>query len=150
VQDAQSFLYSLLQALKADGLGGSAGATGNVTGAAGNAAVVAGTGAGVGVGAVSGTSRYDGSLVSSLQTLIQQVDSNGPATAATSNLSASFDALVQGAHGTAATAAVADAGGSGAASQASLRNFLSNLLQSVQSNGVHSIGGMGANINAKV
>jgi hypothetical protein len=117
-QDVQGFLHSLFQALKADGLGGSAGAT------------------------VS-----DGSLVSSLQTLIHQVDSSVPATAATSNLSASYNKLVQGGTG---SAAVADAGSSGAASQASLQNFLSNLLQNVQSSGVHSFNGMGANVNAKV
>ena len=117
-QDVQGFLHSLFQALRADGLGGSAGAT------------------------VS-----DGSLVSSLQTLIHQVDSSVPATAATSNLSASYNKLVQGGTG---SAAVADAGSSGAASQASLQNFLSNLLQNVQSSGVHSFNGMGANVNAKV
>jgi hypothetical protein len=78
--------------------------------------------------------------------LIHQVDSNGPATAATSNLSTSFNKLIQsGSGGT----GVADAD-SGTASQASLQNFLSNLLQNVQSNGVHSFSAMGANVNAKV
>jgi hypothetical protein len=137
-QDVQSFLHSLLQALKADGLGGSSGATASAAGV--------GTGAAVGAGATSGTVRYDGSLVSSLQTLIHQVDSNGPATAATSNLSTSFNKLIQSGSG---GAGVADAG-SGTASQASLQNFLSNLLQNVQSSGVHSISAMGANVNAKV
>jgi hypothetical protein len=134
-QDVQGFLHSLFQALKADGLGASAGAT---------ASAVAGAvpATGIGAGAASGAGRYDGSLVSSLQTLIHQVNSNGPATAATSNLSASFNTLIQGAHG---SAAVADAGGS-----ASLQNFLGNLLQSVQSSGIHSFSGMGANVNAKV
>ncbi|MEA3110007.1 MAG: hypothetical protein QOI88_4612 [Gammaproteobacteria bacterium] len=137
-QDVQSFLHSLLQALKADGLGGSSGATASAAGV--------GTGAAVGAGATSGTVRYDGSLVSSLQTLIHQVDSNGPATAATSNLSTSFNKLIQSGSG---GAGVADAG-SGTASQASLQNFLSNLLQNVQSSGVHSISAIGGNVNAKV
>jgi hypothetical protein len=140
-QDVQSFLHSLFQALKADGLGASAG------GATASAVVGAGPATGIGAGAASGAGRYDGSLVSSLQTLIHQVNSNGPATAATSNLSASFNTLIQGAHG---SAAVADTGGSGTVSQASLQNFLSNLLQSVQSSGIHSFSGMGANVNAKV
>jgi hypothetical protein len=138
-QDVQGFLHSLFQALKADGLGASAGATASSTASAVAGAVPA---TGIGAGAASGAGRYDGSLVSSLQTLIHQVNSNGPATAATSNLSASFNTLIQGAHG---SAAVADAGGS-----ASLQNFLGNLLQSVQSSGIHSFSGMGANVNAKV
>ena len=133
-QDVQGFLHSLFQALKADGLGAGAGTAAN---APATPAGAAGAGAG----------RYDGSLVSSLQTLIQQVGSGAPATAATSNLSASFNALIQGAGG---SAAAAGAGGSGAASQASLQNFLSNLLQNVQSNGVHSISGVGGNVDAKV
>jgi hypothetical protein len=139
VQDVQGFLHSLFQALKAEGLGASAGATASSTASAVAGAVPA---TGIGAGAASGAGRYDGSLVSSLQTLIHQVNSNGPATAATSNLSASFNTLIQGAHG---SAAVADAGGS-----ASLQNFLGNLLQSVQSSGIHSFSGMGANVNAKV
>jgi hypothetical protein len=139
-QDVQSFLHSLFQALKADGLGAGAGATTS-------AAAGAGTGTGVVAGATFGAGRYDGSFVSSLQTLIHQVGSNAPATAATSNLSASFNSLVQGAHG---GAAVADAGGSAAASQASLQNFLGNLLQSVQGRGIHSFSAMGANVNARV
>src|ERR1700693_3720031 len=105
-QDVQGFLHSLFQALKADGLGQSSGATAS-------AAAGASPGAGVGAGATSGAGRYDVSLVSSLQSLIHQVDSKGPATAATSNLSASFNTLVQGAGG---SAAVASAGGSGTAS----------------------------------
>ena len=144
-QDVQSFLHSLFQALKADGLGASAG--GATASSTASAVVGAGPATGIGAGAASVAGRYDGSLVSSLQTLIHQVNSNGPATAATSNLSASFNTLIQGAHG---SAAVADAGGSGTVSQASLQNFLSNLLQSVQSSGIHSFSGMGANVNAKV
>jgi hypothetical protein len=139
-QDVQSFLHSLFQALKADGLGAGAGATAS-------AAAGAGPGTGVVAGATLGAGRYDGGFVASLQTLIHQVGSNAPATAATSNLSASFNTLVQGAHG---SAAVADAGGSAAASQASLQNFLGNLLQSVQGGGIHSFSAMGANVNARV
>lgn len=147
-QDVQSFLHSLFQALKADGLGTSAGATANPLATNAGATVSAGTtvGGAVGAGATSGAGRYDGSLVSSLQTLIHQVDANGPGTAVTSNLSASFNALIQGATGNTTTA---NAAGSGAASQVSLQNFLSNLLQSVQSNGIHSFSGIGANVNAK-
>ncbi len=141
-QDVQSFLHSLFQALRADGLGAGAHA-----GATASAAAGAGLGTGVGAGATFGAGRYDGSFVSSLQTLIHQVGSNAPATAATSNLSASFNTLVQGAHG---SAAVADAGGSAAVSQASLQNFLGNLLQSVQGSGIHSFSAMGANVNARV
>jgi hypothetical protein len=116
-------------------------------GATASAAAGAGPGTGVVAGATLGAGRYDGSFVSSLQTLIHQVGSNAPATAATSVLSASFNTLVQGAHG---SAAVADAGGSAAASQASLQNFLGNLLQSVQGGGIHSFSAMGANVNARV
>jgi hypothetical protein len=137
-QDAQSFLHSLFQALKADGLGASAGASASASAA--NAA----PGAATRGDAASGTGRYDASLASSLQSLIHQIASNGPSSATTSNLSASFDTLIQGAHGSAAVA------GGGASPPASLQEFLGNLLQSVQSKGIHSFTGIGANVDAKV
>jgi hypothetical protein len=121
-QDVQGFLHSLFQALRADGLAASAAAP-------------------------SGAGRYDESFASSLQSLLHQVASNGPPTATTSNLSASYNTLLQGAHG---SAAVAAAGGAGAASPATLQEFLGNLLQSVQSKGIHSFSGIGANVNATV
>jgi hypothetical protein len=39
---------------------------------------------------------------------------------------------------------------SAASSNQSLTSFLNNLLQTVQSNGGHSIGALGGNVNAKV
>jgi len=51
----------------------------------------------------------------------------------------------------AATTSAAPAGASSAqSSSAGLQNFLNNLLQNLQSGGVHSLSGIGNNVNANV
>ena len=74
------------------------------------AATASSTGANTG-----GAGQYQGSLVSSLQTLIQQLGTNGTASASTANLSASFNSLVQGTSGASASGSTA--------SNASLQSF---------------------------
>ncbi|MDB6082397.1 MAG: hypothetical protein JWN43_278 [Gammaproteobacteria bacterium] len=147
-QDVQSFLHSLFQALKADGLGGS------TTSAGGPSAATAATGStpsNTGIGASGGAGQYQGSLASSLQTLIQQLGSNGAPSASTANLSDSFNTMMQGVNGSAATANAGDPStGSNPQSQASLQNFLNKLLQTVQSGGSHSLSSVGVNVDAKV
>lgn len=135
-EKVQGFLHQLFLALKADGLGSTAGAAGAST-AAGTSTTAAGTAAGV---AQAGS--YEGSLASSLQTLIQQLGSTGTASAATSNLSASFNSLVAGLGGTATSGA--------SATNSSLQNFLSSLLQNVQTGAAHALSSVGANVNASV
>jgi len=148
-QELQGFLHSLFQALKQQGLGGGAGAATASTAATSSAsAAVAGAGA-----AAGGPSQYAGSLESSLQTLIQQLGSNGAATPATAKLTASFNNLVQGLGGSGATAATAGASANSAtatatASTAELKNFLSNFMQNLQHNGVQTPGLVGSNVNA--
>ena len=130
-QEIQTFLHSLFQALKADGLGSSASTTGSTAAQSATGAV-----------------HYQGGLVSSLQTLIQQLGSSGTSTPATATLNASFNSLMQGVNGNAATAGSSAA--STQTSNAALQNFLSNLLQSVQSSGAHSLSSVGANVNTNV
>ena len=138
-QDLHGFLHSLFQVLKQDGLGGG-----------GTTAAAASTGTN-GAPAVTGAGNYQGSLVSSLQTLIQQVGSNGSTSPAIANLNSSFNNLLQGlgVNGSAATAA---AGGTTSAqtSNASLQNFLNNLLQNLQANGLQGPKLTGSNVNANV
>jgi pilus assembly protein FimV len=124
-QQVQSFLYSLFQALKSDGLGspGAGGAAANTT-AAGS-----GTGAG----------QYAGSLSSSLQSLIQQLGSGGSPTPQVANLESAFSGLMGASSGSAAAST----------SNASLQGFLNNLLQKVQSAGASSIPTVGSTVNSK-
>jgi hypothetical protein len=94
-------------------------------------------------------------LASSLQTLIQQLGSGGSTSTTAANLSSSFDKLVQGAGSSSALASAAgtSSGSSTASNQSSnagLTNFLNNLLQTVQSNGGHSLSSVGATVDAKV
>src|SRR5271165_555934 len=131
--DLNGFLHSLFQVLKQDGLGGSTGA--------GTPAAAQSTAAG----------QYQGSLASSLQTLIQQVGSNGTTTPNIANLNSSFNSLVQdlGLNG-ASTSAASAAGPTAPPSSASLQNFLNNLLQNLQANGLQGPKLTGSNVNANV
>jgi hypothetical protein len=140
-QEMQAFVHSLFQALKQDGL--SSGGAGGAPATPAVASVAAST-------ATPASGQYQGSLVSSLQTLIQQLGSNGTATAATSTLSATFQNLIQGSNGGAATAPGASNAASNPSSSAALQNFLNGLLQNLQGNGVHALNGVGNNINAEV
>src|ERR1700677_3910833 len=138
--NVQAFMHSLFQALKQDGLGGSAnsGAVSAATSAAGTTA--AGTTA-------AGSGQYQGNLVSSLQSLVQQVGNSS--SAATTNLSAAYRNLVNAAgSGTAATSAASAGASSNQSSSAGLQNFLNNLLQNLQSGGVHSLSSIGNNVKA--
>jgi hypothetical protein len=150
-QKVQTFLHSLMQALKADGLGGTPSAPA-ATGAQSTAAASATTAASAAAGSSAATptgsaGQYEGSLVSSLQTLIQQVGSSGATNATTANLTAAFNNLTQGTNAAATSGAAAT---NGTTSTASLQSFLSNLLQTVQSNGGHSLSALGNNVNANV
>lgn len=130
-QDLHAFLHSLFQTLKQDGMG--AGGTTAATSAAGT----------------TPASQYQGSVISSLQTLIGQIGgSAGAASGATdaaSGLTASFHKLVQDLNGGASTAAAA-AGGT----TASLQSFLSTFLQNLQSSSQQALQLVGANVNANV
>ena len=151
-QDLNSFLHSLFQVLKQDGLGSG---TGNgTTPAASTATTATATGTS---GANAG--QYQGSLVSSLQSLMQQLGANGGTNPQTAHLDATFNNLVQGLNGSSAStaavgsAASAAAGGVNATAQSSsagLQNFLNNLLQSLQSNGLQAPQLAGSNVNANV
>jgi hypothetical protein len=91
--------------------------------------------------------------VSSLQTLIQQVGSSGSTSATASNLSASFNSLIQGVSGNAAATSSAAGGSSSASNQSStpsLQTFLNNLLQTVQSSGGQFLSSLGTQVNATV
>jgi hypothetical protein len=143
-QDLQAFLHSLFQVLKQDGLGkGASAASPAATATAGSSAIAA-TPAG----------SYQGGLVSSLQSLIQQLGANGTANAATSNLNASFNRLATDLQ--ASGAGIAGAGiaapnsATSPTSSAALQTFLNGLLQNLQSNGVHSLNAVGTNVNANV
>ena len=146
-QEIQSFLHSLFQALKADGLGSSARTTGATAAQSATSTATAATGSSAS-SAATGAVQYQGGLVSSLQTLIQQLGSSGTSTPATANLSAAFNSLMQGANGNPATTGSSTA--STQTSNAALQNFLSNLLQSAQSGGAHSLNSVGANVNTNV
>ncbi|HWE06121.1 MAG TPA: hypothetical protein VG274_05395, partial [Rhizomicrobium sp.] len=98
--------------------------------------------------ASTGAGQYQGSLASSLQTLIQQVGSTGATTPAVSNLESSFNTLMQGLGGsTASTASAAGGTGSAQSSTASLQSFLNNLLQNLQTNGLQ-LSGSSVNVKA--
>ncbi len=137
--NVQAFVHTLFQALKQDGLG----ASGSTTAAA--PVTVSST-----APAATG-GQYQANLVSSLQTLIRQVGSASAGTSATANLNAAYQNLVSS---TGAGGAAASAAGTGASSvqssSAGLQNFLSNLLQNLQSGGVQSLSGVGNTVNAKV
>lgn len=141
-QNLNGFLHSLFQVLKQEESG-----TGSVQGTGIN-----------GAPAVTGAStvgQYQGSLASSLQSLIQQVGSSGPASPAIANLDNSFSNLINGLNGGASsTASTAGAGAATATatatSNAALQGFLNNLLQNLQANGLHAPNLTGTNVNANV
>jgi hypothetical protein len=135
-QELNGFMHSLFQVLRQEGAGGTAAAT-------------ASTGT---PSAAAGVGQYQGSLASSLQTLIQQVGSKGSTTPAISNLESSFNTLMQGASGGAASSASTSAAGGAASTQsstASLQNFLNNLLQNLQTHGLQTPNLSGSSVNAK-
>ena len=137
-QDLNGFMHSLFQVLRQQGSAGGASTT----------AAAPSTGS---ASAAGGAGQYQGSLASSLQTLIQQVGSTGSTTPAISNLESSFNTLMQGAGGGAATASTAAPGGTTATSStASLQNFLTNVLQNLQTNGLQMPNLSGSRVNAKV
>jgi len=138
-QDLSAFMHSLFQALQPGGSAAGAGTT----------AAAPSTGS---ASAAGGVGQYQGSLASSLQTLIQQVGSTGATAPAISNLESSFNSLMQGVGGgTAPTASTAAAGGAtSASSTASLQSFLNNMLQNLQTNGLQMPNLSGSRVNARV
>lgn len=131
----QAFMHSLFQALKQDGLGSSGAAAGSSASS---------TTAGAAAAGATGTS-YQSNLVSSLNTLIQQLSSGSQPTSATATLSAAYQNLVGG-----STSAAAASAGANSAANGGLQTFLSNLLQNLQGNGVHALGSVGNSVNANV
>jgi hypothetical protein len=103
-----------------------------------------------GSGAVAATSPYQGSFVSSLQTLIQQLGAAGTTTAATSHLQTSFNQLVSDLGSGASTASSTTNSAANPSSNTALQNFLSKLSQNLQTNGVHSLASVGAHVNANI
>jgi hypothetical protein len=138
-QELSGFMHSLFQVLQPGGAAGGAGTT----------AAAPSTGS---ASAAGGAGQYQGSLASSLQTLIQQVGSTGATTPALSNLESSFNTLMQGVGGgRASTASTAAAGGAtSASSTASLQSVLSNMLQNLQTNGLQMPNLSGSRVNARV
>jgi hypothetical protein len=126
-QDLSAFMHSLFQVLQP---GGSAGGAGTTVAAQSTGSASAAGGAG----------QYQGSLASSLQTLIQQVGSGGATTPAISNLESSFNSLTQGVGG----------GTTSASSTASLQSVLGNMLQNLQSSGSQMPNLSGSRVNARV
>jgi hypothetical protein len=138
-QDLSGFMHSLFQALQPGGSAGGAGTT----------AAAPPTGS---ASAAGGVGQYQGSLASSLQTLIQQVGSGGATTPAISSLESSLNSLMQKVGGgTASIASTAAAGGAtSASSTASLQSVLSNMLQNLQTNGLQMPNLSGSRVNARV
>ena len=135
-QDLSGFMHSLFQVLQPGASAGGAGST----------AAAPSTGS---ASAAGGAGQYQGSLASSLQTLIQQVGSGGATTPAISNLESSFNSLMQGVGG--GTASTAAAGGAtSASSTASLQSVLSNMLQNLQTSGLQMPNLSGSRVNARV
>jgi hypothetical protein len=155
-QDVQGFLHSLFAALKQDGLGSAAPAGPATPATATATASVAATLGTTGTAAAAGASatatsatgsvgQYQGSLVSALQTLIQQIGGNsagtGAGSGATRQLTDSFSKLTAAAGGSGSSTTIA-------ASTTQLKNFLSNLLQNLQSGGGQLSGLVGTHVNA--
>jgi hypothetical protein len=132
-QDLSGFLHSLFQVLKQESAGAGTGAAASSAGAP----------------AAAGAGQYQGSLASSLQALIQQVGSTGPASPAIANLDSSFNTLVNGLNGNAASAS-AGTSISTQSSNTALQGFLNNLLQNLQANGLQAPKLAGTNVNANV
>jgi hypothetical protein len=92
----------------------------------------------------SAAGQYQGSLVSSLQSLIQQVGSTDSTNPSVANLEASFNNLAQGTSGNDASAA------SNSNSNAALQSFLNSLLHNLQANGLQAPKMTGSNVDANV
>ncbi len=86
-----------------------------------------------GATATTAAGQNQGDLISSLQTLIQQLGANGTTNAAASN---SLNA--------------GGAAPSSGASNTSLQNILNNLLKDLKTSGVNTFNVVGNNVNAKV
>ncbi len=155
-QQLSTFLHSLFQTLRQDGLAGSAASTTNSASTASAAGATAAATPAAATGAAgAGVGQYAGSLESSLQTLIQQLGSNGASTPATANLTTAFNNLVQGLKASGVQlsgsgAATAPITASATSSPADLKNFLGNLIQNLHHNGVQTPGLLGASVNAQV
>jgi hypothetical protein len=103
-----------------------------------------------GAAAASSPATASSGLVSSLKTLIGQVGTGAAVTPAAASLSAAYQALV-GANGASGPAGTSSANGAATASSGGgLQHFLGNLLQNLQSGGVHALSAVGNNVNANV
>jgi hypothetical protein len=99
------------------------------------------------------TANGTGNIVSSLQSLIQQLGPNGKPTAATETLSSTFQNLlngVKGVNGSAALAANSAGSSSSGSTHSGLQSFLNDLLQNVQASGTQSLTSAGGNVNTRV
>jgi hypothetical protein len=145
--NVQAFMHTLFQALKQDGLG--AGTSGAVpSGAAPSGAAPATSALPSGATPAAAGGQYQANLVASLQTLVRQVGSGTAANSATANLNAAYQNLMNTAG--AGTSAASSGAAANQSSTTALQNFLNNLLQNLQSGGVHSLSGVGNNLNASV
>ena len=135
--NVQAFMHTLFQALKQDGLGAGTSGAAPATSALPSGATPAATGG-----------QYQANLVASLQTLVRQVGSGTAANSATANLNAAYQNLMNTAG--AGTSAASSGAAANQSSTTALQNFLNNLLQNLQSGGVHSLSGVGNNLNASV
>ncbi len=147
-QDLQGFLHSLFQVLKQE-------ASGTGAGSATPGTLAAASSIGVnGAAAVTGAGQYQESLASSLQALIQQVGSTGPATPAIANLGNSFNNLMIGLTGNtaspASTSAIVGTASTVKTSNAALQTFLNDLLQNLQASGLQAPKLKGTTVNANV
>jgi hypothetical protein len=153
-QELQGFLHSLFAALKQDGL--SSATPSSSTAAATTGASAAGatpasattaasaTSATTATSATGSAGQYQGSLVSSLQTLIQQLggtQAGQAGSSTTGQLTDSFSKLT-------AAAGASGASTTTTASAAQLKTFLSDFLQKLQSGGGQLQGILGSHVNA--
>ncbi len=154
-EELQGFLHSLFAALKQDGLSSAASSGSTATagvGASSAAAAASATTAASATSATTATSatgtagQYQGSLISSLQTLIQQLGGTQAqaGSGATGQLTDSFSKLT-GALGTSGTSGAST---TTTASAAQLKTFLSDFLQKLQSGGGQLQGMLGSHVNA--
>lgn len=132
-QDLHGFVHALFQALRQDGLG-SVGAPAAATATAG------------GIGATG--SQYAGGIVSSLQTLIQQLSASGPPTPATANLNNAFNQLTRDFAALGTNAGQPAAALASAPATASLQNLLNDFLHNLQDNARSTPVLVGTNVNA--
>lgn len=90
------------------------------------------------------------SAISSLQTLVQQLGSGAPATAANTTLNSTFQNLVNGSSTGSAAASSVSAPASDPSSTTALQSFLNSLLRNLQAGGTVSLNGIGNSLNTKV